>query len=345
MSAGADPLLERLDRFSRSQARLVAACAAAGGELLPFGSEQIRLRALSRLPERVNDGLRIAFGQGDNGEHLVIALAPPELEALGIAPRTLHEAPESALLALLEPWLGPALQRARFLLGDALEVGVSRLAQTRLGGEPPWCFVMDGVAGVGALQVALSTELVDACARAPMPARATAHAGQTVVGWDLRLNSIRLPREVWAALAPGDCLRVARPPLGADFDAALLPHREGLAAMPELPAFSVALAVAAGSGRAMHLRLSSNHPERTAMHEPLSLDEMTVPVTPQLPVLAMSLQAIECATPGTLVDTGLRLEDAEVGLWSAGQRFARGRLVLVGEHLGIELTHVEGSAP
>jgi flagellar motor switch/type III secretory pathway protein FliN len=75
------------------------------------------------------------------------------------------------------------------------------------------------------------------------------------------------------------------------------------------------------------------------------LDGPIVPIHLTLPVAAMSLHEIDAAKPGTLVDTGVRLEEVEVGLWSAGYRFATGRLVVIGEHLGVEIARTERDLP
>jgi len=186
--------------------------------------------------------------------------------------------------------------------------------------------------------------LLEACLRTPPLLRRSLTAlARIVIGWDLQLAPWQLTREALQGIEPGDLVRV---PLqrtdGGRFAARLVPHRAGLCGDARAGrAFHVEAAIERGGW--IRLYLPSTNPATHTMDDSTPLEALTVPIVLQLPLVAMSLGDIEAARPGTLVDTGVRLEDVEVGLCSAGQHFASGRLVLVGEHLGVEVTRLVGS--
>jgi flagellar motor switch/type III secretory pathway protein FliN len=332
----------RLDRFEPEQQRYLHA-AAGQGLVPPLGDERTTLRALPAVPSRVPKGLRIVYRDASEAEHIGFVLSLPELDSLGIAARVVHEAPPEIVVQLLAPLFERSLQRAADALGCELKVHATRIADAAALRPLPWRFVAEAVPRIGALRLAISTPLLEACLRTPLLPRSRTALQRIVIGWDLQLAPWQLPREALQGIEPGDLVRVpVQAAEGGRFAALLVPHRAGLCGDARAwRAFNVEAAVDRGGW--IRLYLPSTNPATHTMDESTPLEALTVPVMLQLPLVAMSLGDIEAARPGTLVDTGVRLEDIEVGLCSAGQHFASGRLVLIGENLGVEVTRLVGS--
>lgn len=333
----------RLDRYQPEQQRFLHA-AAGQGLVPPLGDDRTTLRALPAAPARVPKGLRITYRDDSGADHLGFVLSLPDLDALGLAARVVHEAPPEIMVQLLAPLLERSLQRAADALGRELQLHTTRIADAAELRPLPWRFIAEAVPRIGALRLAISTPLLEACLRTPPLLRRSLTAlARIVIGWDLQLAPWQLTREALQGIEPGDLVRV---PLqrtdGGRFAARLVPHRAGLCGDARAGrAFHVEAAIERGGW--IRLYLPSTNPATHAMDDSTPLEALTVPIVLQLPLVAMSLGDIEAARPGTLVDTGVRLEDVEVGLCSAGQHFASGRLVLVGEHLGVEVTRLVGS--
>lgn len=333
----ATSLRGRLDRFEMQQLRFLRA-AAGQGLLPPFGDEQSTLRALARRPAPACEGLRVAYRDDAGEEHLGFVLSPADLGALGVAERILDEAaPEGALL-LLAPHLERSLQRAGVALGRPLRLQATRMQGVAALQPLPWRFVAEGVPGVGELVLALSSALLEACVATPAPRRSQSAAGRITIGWALALPPLPLAEAALPAIEPGDVLRVpARGEGPGRIDVRLVPRSAGRG---DLPSFAVQAVI--DPDRWIAFQLQSPKPESAPMADSLPLDAMTVPVEAHLPIIAMSLAEIEAVRPGALVDCGVRLEDVEVTLSSAGRPFAVGRLVLIGDDLGVEIVRTAG---
>ena len=328
----------RLDRFHPAQLRLLQA-AAGLGPLPPFADEHTRLRALPPRPAPALDGLRIVYRHGED-EHMGFVLSLPDLAALGIAGCIVDGVAPQAVLAMLAPQLERSLQRAGALLGRELLPHASRLADGAPLRPLPWRFVAEGVPRLGALALAHSTALLGACLATPASVHSRSVASHVVIGWTLALPPVALAPSELHGIEPGDVVRVAAPRAGIRcFAGRLLPRGMGAGTLPS-PSFEAQAVIDEAGWLALQLQPADT--TMLPMEDPLPLDAMTVPVEPQLPLIAMSLAEIGAVRPGTLVDTGVRLDDVEVTLCSAGRPFAVGRLVMVGDDLGVEVLRVAG---
>ncbi|MFM0735974.1 type III secretion system cytoplasmic ring protein SctQ [Paraburkholderia xenovorans] len=74
-----------------------------------------------------------------------------------------------------------------------------------------------------------------------------------------------------------------------------------------------------------------------------SLDELDVPVHLEISTLDLPLRTLATLQPGYLLELPIALEDAQVRLVVHGRTIGTGRLVAIGEHLGLQVSRI-GSA-
>ena len=71
---------------------------------------------------------------------------------------------------------------------------------------------------------------------------------------------------------------------------------------------------------------------------------LEVPVHFELDNAAMSLAQLSALQPGYVIDLSIPVQDAEIRLVACGQVIGRGRLVVIGDCLGVQIEHVTGGA-
>lgn len=76
---------------------------------------------------------------------------------------------------------------------------------------------------------------------------------------------------------------------------------------------------------------------------PVALENVQVPLIISLPVPAMSISEIAAMQPGVAIELSERPEDARVHISTNGQLVAVGRLVIVGDRLGVEILRVHAA--
>jgi type III secretion protein Q len=102
-------------------------------------------------------------------------------------------------------------------------------------------------------------------------------------------------------------------------------------------------AVAAIAGRAVTLATSptlclESHPMDHTEHPVTDVAALELPVTLEIVTLAMPLQQIGALLPGQVLELPLALADTRVRLVACGQTLGHGKLVVVGEQLGFQVT-------
>lgn len=336
---------ENLNRYETQQQRYLQLCAGRESDcVIPFGGPVTTLRAGPRGEcEIPADTVRIAYLAGDGKEHLEVMLGRDGLRSLGIGPWIHHVASVETLGEILAGMLEVSMRRAAVLVGSEVMLQVQRVAADAAMPEIPWSvFIAEGVPRLGRLQFKMSPDLMAGCEMHPMPRRGPERMCDLPLVWDVRLASISLARREWLDLASGDVLRVLLSPLPqAEVVGALLPHfdRSFMVAVNHVSHRRVKVLIDAGGW--ISLKFAETTSVEYMMEDNAANDAPTVPVNLTLPVATMSLHEIDNVKPGTLVDTGVRLQDVEVALWTAGRRFASGRLVMIGEYLGVEIVRTE----
>lgn len=336
---------DRLARFEPGQQRYLQACLGRESDaVIPFGGPVTALRAdPGGMHEIAADAVRIAYVDRAGEEHLEVVLGRSELLSLGIGPWIHRIASIETLGEVLADMLRPSLRRASAVSGGELALRVKRLADDPALPRLTWpAFVAEGVPCLGRLRFKMSPALMAACETTPMPRRGPGTLGHLPLLWDVHLSSILLGRHEWEDLACGDVVRVLLSPLPqGQVVGALVPHRD----RSSMPGANMGLRrqvkVLIDAGGWISLKFGQTTLVGDAMEDYEALDGLTVPVSLTLPVATMSLREIDGVKPGALVDTGVRLQDVEVALWTAGQRFASGRLVVVGDYLGVEIVRTE----
>jgi flagellar motor switch/type III secretory pathway protein FliN len=339
----------QLTRYQPEQQRYLHACLGRESDpVIPFGGPVTALRAdAGGLHEIAADAVRIAYVAGDGEEHVEVVLGRGDLLSLGIGPWIHRIASIETLGEVLAEMLRPSMRRASAMLGGELTLRVQRLADDPVLPRLAWAaFIAEGVPCLGRLKFKMSPALIDACEAHPMPRRGPGAMHHLPLVWDVRLSSILLARHEWQALARGDVVRVLLSPLPqAEVVGALVPHCD----KSSMPGAALGLRrqvkVLIDAGGWISLRFGQTTLVGDTMEDYETLDGLTVPVNLTLPVAKMSLREIDGVEAGALVDTGVRLQDVEVALWTAGQRFASGRLVVIGDCLGVEIVRTERDLP
>lgn len=351
MSEVVSPLHEQLCRYTAEQRRFLQACSGREVEpVIPFSGPASTVRAApDGTTAAPREAVRLSYATADGSEHLETVLGRADLLALGIGPWLYRFASEALLTDLLAEMLAASLQRASRLLGGPVSLRVRRLGADEELADLAWpAFIAESVPLLGRLRWRLSPALIEACTAHPMPRRNADSMRHVPLTWDVRMACIGLRRKDCEGLARGDVVRVLLSPVReAEMMGALVPHCAGAVAQPGgLPKARRWVKVLVDAGGWLNLKFEvADQQVEYAMEDESTLGGTVVPVNLTLPVAAMSLHEIDSVKPGTLVDTGVRLQDVEVALWSAGCRFATGRLVMIGEHLGVEIMRTERDLP
>jgi type III secretion system YscQ/HrcQ family protein len=72
--------------------------------------------------------------------------------------------------------------------------------------------------------------------------------------------------------------------------------------------------------------------------------ELEVPVHFEVDNAALSLAHLSALKPGYVIELSIPVQDAEIRLVACGQVIGRGRLVVIGDCLGVQIEHVAGGA-
>jgi type III secretion system YscQ/HrcQ family protein len=72
--------------------------------------------------------------------------------------------------------------------------------------------------------------------------------------------------------------------------------------------------------------------------------ELEVPVHFEVDNAALSLAQLSALKPGYVIELSIPVQDAEIRLVACGQVIGRGRLVVIGDCLGVQIEHVAGGA-
>ncbi len=350
MNAVVSSLWDQLCRYEVDQRRFVSACMGREADpVLPFGGPVTTVRAApwsgAVLPP---EPMRISYVAADGCEHAEAVLGRGDLLALGVGPWIFQFASDALMCELLSSMLEASLRRASQLLGSEVSLRVKRLARQEPLPELLWpSFLAEAVPLLGRLRFRLSPALVDACEAQPMPRRSSSGMRHIPLTWDVRLGCIGLQRSDCEGLAKGDVAQVLLSPVPeAELVGALVPHTQSAFTGGKRPKGRRWVKVLIDRGGWLTLKFEPQDKQTEyEMDDDNELDGAIVPVNITLPVATMSLHQIDSVSPGTLVDTGVRMQDVEVALWSAGYRFASGRLVVIGEHLGVEISRTNRDLP
>lgn len=79
-------------------------------------------------------------------------------------------------------------------------------------------------------------------------------------------------------------------------------------------------------------------------HMSASTEDLELPVTFDLGELPFALHELDNIQPGYLIELPQNVTETDIRLRVSGSLFARGRLVVVGRRLGVQITHVSGTA-
>jgi len=307
---------------------------------------------------------RVLFARaaGALATHLACRIVPLEAGAAPARPACLHLASaHGGLRCLIDLHDHPALESAalapaddeRAALADALlqpcrdalaQLGLPALAVTALPADADM-----GQSGV-ALQLCLddgtaTTLVVTDIAPGLLDALEAALPPVDMPGW---LGTLPLPGA--AVLAARRCT----PALLASLRAGdvLLGWRGGVAGYDRLDRVTLRWGAAAGrhfsaaaaiDGAAVTLATSPNHcpefPDMDHMDHPVTdIAALELPVTLEIVTLAMPLQQIGALQPGQVLELPLALADARVRMVACGQTLGHGKLVVVGEQLGFQVS-------
>jgi flagellar motor switch/type III secretory pathway protein FliN len=349
MASSTNLLTTQLPRYSAHQRRFVACCADPEvRKLVPLGAPSgCSVSAVAQSETFATfDGLRIAWRAPDEQVHLDTYLSEWDLLALGLSAQVWRHAPVNSIASLLSPLLRPLLEESRQqvsrLLRCEVALGMQRLDPRRGPAEVLPRFLATGVPRLGRLSFGVSPTLISACEAVPW-SPAVAEAAQHVpLEWEVQASCGALARDVQRNLAVGDVVRTPLPSI-ADVEAAVALVANMQASTPHsapIPRRQLKLAI----DRWGWIRTKFEGREMSdSTDENMPIDQLTVPITLHLPLSSMSLLEISRFTPGWLVETGIRIHDVEVSLSTAGQRFAFGRLVAIGDQLGVQITRVGNS--
>ncbi len=330
-----------LIRFDPAQQAYLQTCLGRESDpVIPFGGPVTMLRAdPGDVREIPADAVRVAYVGDDGAEHLEVVLGRGDLLSLGIGPWIRRMASIETLCEVLSTMLRPSIQRASAIVGAELKPRVQRVADDLEMPRHPWpSFIADRVPCLGRLKFKMSSALMAGCQSHPMPRLGPDAIRQLPLVWDVSLSSILLGRDEWRQLACGETVRVLLSPLpSGEVVGALVPHCEKTAVRTTTMGLRRQVKVLINQGGWISLKFA----ETTLVGDTIEQQDMpcgrTVPVTLTLPLVEMSRRQVDGIEPGAMVDVGLRLCDVEVALWTAGERFASGRLAMIGDYLGVEI--------
>jgi flagellar motor switch/type III secretory pathway protein FliN len=347
-NASANLLATLLPRYSAHQRRFVACCADPEvRKLVPLGAPGCSVNAVAQSEASATvEGVRIAWRAPGEQVHLEVYLSEWDLlTALGLSGQVLRSAPVGSVASLLSPRLRTLLDESRKqasrLLRCEIALGMQRLDHRSLSEALP-AFLAAGVPRLGRVRFGVSPTLIEACEALPCPPAVNEAAQHIPLEWEVQASCGALARHVQRNLGVGDVVSTPLPSI-ADVEAAVAlvadvrpaPHNT-----QPIPRRQLKLAIdrwgwirTKFEGREMSESTEQNTP----------IDQLTVPITLHLPLSSMSLLEIARFTPGWLVETGVRIQDVEVSLSTAGQRFAFGRLVAIGDQLGVQITRMGNS--
>ena len=337
-----------LIRFDPAQQAYLQACLGRESDpVVPFGGPVTTLRAdPGDVREIPADAVRIAYVGGDGAEHLEVVLGRGGLRSLGVGPWIHRIASIETLREVLAEMLRASIDRASAIVGEELRLQVQRVADDPVMPRHPWpSFIADHVPCLGRLKFKMSSALMAGCESHPMPRRGPEAMHQLPLLWDVRLSSILLGRDEWHQLACGEAVRVLLSPLPrGEVVGALVPHCEKSLVRATPLGLRRQVKVLIDEGGWLSLKFGETTLVGDTIEHHDAVDGLTVPVSLTLPVVEMSLRQIDGIEPGALVDAGVRLHDIDVALWTAGQRFASGRLVMMDGYLGVEIVRT-GDGP
>jgi flagellar motor switch/type III secretory pathway protein FliN len=293
------------------------------------------------------DGLRIAWRAPDEQVHLDVHLSEWDLSALGLSTQIWQHAPVGSIASLLSPLLRPLLEESRQqvsrLLRLQVALGMQRIDHRRAPPETLSRFQATGVPKLGRLNFGVSPTLISACEALPWSAAVSEAAQRIPLEWEVQASCGPIPRAVQRNLTVGDVVRTPLPSM-ADVEAAVAlvagMRTTTAQGVHPIPRRQLKLAI----DRWGWIRTKFEGREMSeSTEENMPIDQLTVPITLHLPLSSMSLLEISRFTPGWLVETGVRIHDVEVSLSTGGQRFAFGRLVAIGDQLGVQITRMGNS--
>lgn len=340
-------LAAQLPRYSAHQKRFVACCGDPEvHKLVPWGHEGATVCAVSdRTTEAPIEGVRTLWRTPDEHVHLENDLSEWDLAALGVSSKVWRHAPMQEIAPLLKSLLRPLLETSRLqasrLLGCNVSLVMQRLdpnLRTTSAALP--AFTASGVPRLGRVGFGVSPTLIAACEALPWSPAESEAAQRIPLEWEVQAPCGSFARDVRRNLGAGD---VVRTPLSSLADTEV--------------GVSLVARVSASNARSAHaiprrqlklaidrwgwIRTKFEGKEMSeSTDETTPIDQLTVPITLHLPLSSMSMLEISRFTPGWLVETGVRIHDVEVSLSTAGQRFAFGRLVAIGDELGVQITRM-----
>ena len=344
-------LTAHLPRYSADQKRFVACCADPEVlKLVPLGDERTMVFPVAHhTAEASVSGLRTVWRSPDQRVHFEAYFSDWDLAALGVSEAVLRHAPlEAGLGSLLKPLVRPLLEVSRLQVSRLLGCDVT-LAMQRMepglrstSAELP-AFMASALPRLGRLSFGVSTALIGACEALPWSPAVSEAAHRIPLEWEVQAPCGSFARDVQRNLSQGDVVRTPLPSIADTEVAVALVARlraSDARSTQAIPRRQLKLAIDRWGGIRTKFE-GKEMSESTEQHTPI--DQLTVPITLHLPLSSMSLLEISRFAPGWLVETGVRLHDVEVSLSTAGQRFAFGRLVAIGDELGVQITRMGNS--
>ncbi len=313
---------------------------------------------LVRRNGRLKDDRILCISLAAPGGALHVALPAEAMPVLAVACGNVVQSMLSLLPLIATRLLAPVLQRVGAAADAAVEhvwqpIGITgaRLHAVAVHGQLPsplamWEWTLAGECRSCAAVLAIDPGCVAALQQlvARLPVRQSAAASSWRVGSLLRIATRRLGAGLLRSLEIGDVV-LCLDQLDTD-------QLHGQ------------LFCGAASGRHLSAEVSISKRKVSLMSELQTHDgksdsdldvpgppleshvaELEVPVHFEVDNAALSLAQLNALRPGYVIDLSIPVEDAEIRLVACGRVIGRGRLVVIGDCLGVQIEHVAGGAP
>lgn len=310
---------------------------------------------LVRYGGRLHDDRILCITLAAPGGVIQIAMPAATMPALTVACANVMQSMLSLLPLMATRMLAPVLQRlgtAADVLADrgwlAISVTGVRLHVVADHGRLPvplasWEWTWEAEFQSSAAVLAIDPGCVAALQQliARLPVRESPAASGWRVGSVLRVGSRRLAVDLLRSLAVGDVV---------------LFHDQG-----DIDRLDARLYCGVASGRHWSAAVSISQRKVSLMSElqmhdgktdsdldvpgpPLEshVAELDVPVHFELDNAALSLAQLNALRPGYVIDLSIPVQDAEIRLVACGQVIGRGRLVVIGDCLGVQIEQLTG---
>lgn len=331
------PLAARLPRRDADQARFIRAMQRDGCDLVPWARAGTAVHALAPQPQACAAPLQpvVLSAAGNRLPAAELFLSADDLLALSLPTALTQGLPRQHLAALLAPALDAWRERLGATLAGTLAL-TTPAPVTRWPSPGMLPLQAQPVSLLGRLRMAVSPQVAQAAwSRTPPPPTRDTWADVPLM---LHL-CLQPPAQPLDTLEPGDWWWPGWR-RGAALEALLR-----VAAPRGTPVAWTHVMVDSGGLAAWSMQAMDDD-ARKRLNDLAGLADAAAPIELQLPAASMSLRELAGLRPGALLPLGGTLEDLPLTLCSGGQPIALGRLVSVGEQLGVEVTELlHRSAP